>query len=99
MRTLTLVIAPEIPNKETKILKKHYQEALRDPAYTVITNYEVHVATVEYNRDSILVVTAPDLPVPDVTRLQKRIVKARRKKHGLLVVNFELNVQVVSPVC
>jgi len=36
-----LVIAPDVPCTELKALKTHFKEAMKDPEYSLVTNYEV----------------------------------------------------------
>jgi hypothetical protein len=42
-----MVKAPGVPASELKALKAHVEEAIGDPDYTVVTNYEVTVQVVE----------------------------------------------------
>ena len=38
-----LVTAPDVPILELKVLRKHVREALKDPSYTVVVNYDCHI--------------------------------------------------------
>ena len=41
-----LVIAPDIPLAEVRQLRKHLREALKDPNYTVVVNYDCQLDVV-----------------------------------------------------
>ena len=41
-----LVIAPGLPLKEVKALRTHLREALNNPAYTLVVNYECQLDVV-----------------------------------------------------
>ena len=41
-----LVIAPGIPQTEVRLLRKHLREALKDPNYTVVVNYDCQLDVV-----------------------------------------------------
>jgi len=88
---LTFVIAPSIPFSELKALRKHWKEAVKDPRYLLVTNYEMRVDVVKYDpADEQLTVLAPDIPSDEVTALRKRVTKAMKKKEAVVFVNHEV---------
>ena len=96
---ITLIQAPGIPTSEVKPLKKHYREAIKDPAYTVVLNYEARVDLIETPKGSKLFVTAPGLPTSEVKKLAKKVNKARKAskpQDRLVVVNYEVRIDAIS---
>jgi hypothetical protein len=92
MSHFTLIEAPQIPNSEREALQKHWQEAVLDSDYTVITNYEVRVTVIEKHPTDTLVVTADGIPVSEVHELRKRVdaaLAAEKPEDRLVVVNYE----------
>jgi hypothetical protein len=96
----TLVVAPTIPETERKALEKHYREALLDPAYTVILNYEAHVDLVQLPEGSQMIIVAPGIPVNELMKLRTKFEAARdaeAPEDRLVVCNYDVRVDVVNP--
>jgi hypothetical protein len=98
---ITLIQAPSIPTSEVKHLKAHWQEAERDPKYTVVLNYECRIDLVETPADAKVLVTAPGIPTDEVTLLKKQVAnakKATKQEDRLVVVNYECRIDTISTV-
>jgi hypothetical protein len=96
---ITLVQAPEIPESERKTLEAHWREAILDPSYTVVVNYECRANLIVALPGNKLLVTAPGLPTSEVRKLAKKVDKARngkREADRLVVVNHECRIDVVN---
>lgn len=97
---ITLVIAPGIPESERKALEKHYKEAERDPAYTVVLNYEARVDLIEIPAKAKVFVVAPGIPASELMALSKKITKAtkaKKQEDRLVVVNYECRIDTIAP--
>ncbi len=99
-----LVIAPSLPCSELKVLERHFQEAMLDPQYTLVTNYEVRTDLFSFipERDAANVI-APDIPPDEVTALHKKFDRAvkkslRTKKPSYIFVNYEMRVDIGSRI-
>jgi hypothetical protein len=91
-RYLQLVMAPDIPTSEVEALENHWREAIADPSYTVVTNYELRVDEFCWDaKKEFLSVVAPDIPTSALRALKKRIKAAIRSKNGIVVVNYDVN--------
>jgi hypothetical protein len=74
---LVFVIAPDIPTSEVVALECHYAEALNDPRYTVVTNYDVATTKLCWDRKhEFLSINAPGIPVKEVRLLKKKVKRA-----------------------
>lgn len=96
---ITVLIAPEIPTSECKHLKAHWQEAVLDPDYSVVLNYECRVNLVPTPRNAQYLVIAPGIPVSEIEALRKQIDKARKAKKledRIVVCNYEMRLDIVS---
>jgi hypothetical protein len=92
MSHIFLVEAPQIPTSERAELEKHCREALLDPDYTLVTNYEIRITVLERHPNEMLIVTADGLPVSEVLELRKRVdaaLDAEKPEDKLIVVNYE----------
>jgi hypothetical protein len=90
-RYLQLVMAPDIPASEVEALEAHWREAIADPKYTVVTNYELRVDQFCWDaKKEFLSVVAPSIPTPALRALKKRIKAAVRSKNGIVVVNYDV---------
>jgi len=91
IRKLQIVMAPDIPTSEVTALEEHWREAIADPRYTVITNYNLSVNEFEWDaKKEFISVIAPDIPVSEVKLLKKKINKAIRSKDGIVIVNYDV---------
>ena len=97
---VTLVIAPGIPTSERLALEKHVKEAVLDPDYTVILNYEATMEEFVIPEGSKVLIQAPGVPVAEIQDLRERFDKVREAANPedrVLVVNYEVRVDVISP--
>lgn len=92
-RLITFVSAPDIPESDRKALERHWREAMRDPFYSVVTNYDVSVHSVIVGQDQAIVVNAPDIPPSTLKELRKMV--DRKLKNNLIVTNYHVSAQVV----
>jgi hypothetical protein len=98
MSHIFLVEAPQIPTSELKALEKHCREAILDPDYTLVTNYEVRITVIERQPYAMLVVTANGIPTSEVLELRKRIdtaLDAEKPEDRLVVLNYECQIFTV----
>jgi hypothetical protein len=96
---LTLIQAPDIPGSEVTALKAHYQEAIADPSYAVVLNYEARVDLIEAPLGTKLLVTAPGIPVSELKKLRTMVAKARKAtqpKDRLVVVNYYCRIDAIE---
>jgi hypothetical protein len=96
---ITLICAPGIPTSELKALKAHWQEAERDPNYSVVVNYECVVSLIETPKDTKFVIVAPGVPTSEVTALKKQFRQAKRAKKQedrIVVVNYEVRIDGIG---
>ena len=97
---VTLVIAPSIPTTERLALEKHVKEAILDPDYSVIVNYDMQMEEFVIPDGSKVVIVAPDVPVAEIHRLREEFDKVRaaeKPEDRVLVVNYEVRIDVISP--
>lgn len=97
---VTLVIAPNIPTSERIALEKHVKEAVLDPDYSVIVNYEMQMEEFVIPEGSKVVIMAPNVPVSEIVRLREEFDKVRaaeKPEDRVLVCNYEVRIDVVSP--
>jgi hypothetical protein len=97
---VTLVIAPSIPTSERIALEAHVKEAVLDPDYAVILNYEATMEEFVIPEGHKVLIQAPGVPVSEIQDLRKRfdVVRAAEKPEDrVLVVNYEIRVDVISP--
>lgn len=99
-----LVIAPDVPLSELKALKTHFIESMKDPDYTLVTNYEVRTDLFNFapERENANVI-APNIPSSEVFALRKKFDRAvkkslRTKKPSYIFVNYEMRVDVTSRI-
>jgi len=96
---VTLVLAPEIPCSEVSALEKHYQEAIDDPNYSVIVNYDLYTKDAFFNVDEeFVVLTAPGLPLEELRKFRKkfdRAVRLSKKTKGRVYIfaNYDVTVE------
>ena len=98
--TITLVQAPGIPESERKALEQHWKDAVLDPNYNVVLNYECRVALIDVRPGYNVLVQAPGLPTLEIRKLAKTVNKARKAKKlvdRVIVTNYECRIDVVSP--
>lgn len=89
--TLTFIVAPDLPPSELSNLESHWAEALRDPSYTIVTNYELRVDEISISPNDRLFVLAPDIPPKDLAKLNKTIADMRRgKKPPYKALNYNI---------
>ena len=95
-----LVIAPSVPNSVLKDLEAHYGEAMLDPKYTLVTNYEVRTDLFNFapERENATII-APDIPLEETRVLRKKFDRAvkrslRTKKPSYIFVNYEMRVDL-----
>ena len=92
-RTLNFVSAPGIPSVERDALEKHVKDAIDDPDYVIVVNYEVRWDVIEIDAgDKLLATTESGLPTGDVAALQKKL---SDKTTDLIVVNYKAKVHVI----
>lgn len=84
-RTITFVSAPDIPLSEVAALEAHMRQAMRDPEYKVVTNYDVHVQTIELYEGAYLIVRAEDATPAEVIALRRFV-----DNHDLVVRNYKM---------
>jgi hypothetical protein len=95
IRKFTFVVAPGVPLEETRALEAHIHEALADPDYTVITNYEAKVA--DLGPEEFLLLCADSVPCSEVMALRERIDKVKTgEAPAVIVVNYDLDVTAVK---
>jgi hypothetical protein len=97
---VTLVIAPSIPTSERNALEAHVKEAVLDPDYAVILNYEARMEEFTVPQGSKVLIQAPGIPPSEIDNLRKRfdVVRAAEKPEDrVLVVNYEVRIDVISP--
>jgi len=97
--TLTLVQAPDIPESERKALEQHWREAILDPAYTVVLNYDCRVDVIDVRSDYKMLVIAPGIPASEVRKLRRKVDKAlaaKKEVDRLVVVNYECRIDTVA---
>ena len=97
---VTLVIAPSIPTSERFALEKHVKEAILDPDYAVILNYEATMEEFVIPEGSKVLIQAPGVPASEIHDLRERFDKVRaaeKPEDRVLVVNYEVRVDVISP--
>jgi hypothetical protein len=97
---ITLVTAPGIPGSERIALEAHVREAILDPDYTLVLNYEAVLEEVVIPEGSKVLVAAPGIPVSEVQVLRGMFDKARtatEPQDRLVVLNYEVRVEVSSP--
>jgi len=93
---LIFVIAPDIPTSEVTALECHYAEALSDPRYTVVTNYDVAMVNMCWDRKTeFLSINAPGIPTSEVRLLKKKVKRAiqvarKTKRTAYVVTNYNL---------
>ncbi len=93
---IIFVLAPDIPYTEVKALEKHWKEAIGDPSYVVITNYNVYTKQCCFNgATEFLAVTAPNVPFSEVLKLRKRVDRAiakstRQQKPAFIFANYDV---------
>ncbi len=88
IRRVLLVCAPDVPSSETKALEAHILEALADPEYKVIVNYNISVQELLVG-DKTLFISAPDIPPSECMVLRK---KFNDPKVKVIVVNYNVSV-------
>jgi hypothetical protein len=96
---ITLLVAPGIPSSEVKALKKHWQEAERDPDYSVVLNYDCIADMVRTPSKAKFLVVAPGVPVDEVLKLRKdfdKALRAKRQEDRVVVCNYECRVDVLQ---
>jgi len=92
MSHFTLVEAPQIPTSEVAALTEHIREAILNPDYVVITNYEVQFTVVEKLPFNLLIINAPSVPYEEVKALRVRVesaLAAEKPEDKLVVINYE----------
>lgn len=97
---VTLVVAPGIPTSERLALELHVKEAIQDPDYAVILNYEAKMEEFVIPEGSKILIQAPGVPVAEIHDLRARFDKVRameKPEDRVLVVNYEVRVDVISP--
>ena len=97
---VTLVIAPHIPTSERFALEAHVKEAVLDPDYAVILNYEATMEEFVIPEGSKVLIQAPGIPVAEIHELRARFDKVRaaeKPEDRVLVVNYEVRIDVISP--
>jgi hypothetical protein len=97
---VTLVIAPSIPTSERIALEAHVKEAILDPDYAVILNYEATMEEFVIPEGSKVLIQAPGIPVAEIHELRARFDKVRAAENPedrVLVVNYEVRIDVISP--
>ena len=100
---LSQVIAPLIYAALESPLKsfneKHWREAVLDPSYIMVLNYEVSVYNVEVDEGMKMVVTAPGLPLGELAKLRERVneaIAAEKQEDRMVVCNYDCYVSVVE---
>jgi hypothetical protein len=96
---ITIVTAPEITETERQALEKHWREAVLDPSYIMVLNYEVSVYNVEVDEGMKMVVTAPGLPLGELAKLRERVneaIAAEKQEDRMVVCNYDCYVSVVE---
>ena len=97
---VTLVIAPHIPTSERLALEEHVKEAVLDPDYAVILNYEATMEEFVIPEGHKVLIQAPGVPFSEIIELRKRFDKVRaaeKPEDRVLVVNYEVRIDVISP--
>jgi hypothetical protein len=96
--TLTLVQAPGIPEIERKALESHWREAVLDPDYTVVLNYECRVDLIDVRPGYNVLVQAPGIPASEVRKLRSKVnkaLKAKKQVDRVVVLNYECRIDAV----
>jgi hypothetical protein len=93
---IIFVLAPDTPYTEVKALENHWKEAIGDPSYVVVTNYNVYTKQYCFNGASeFLAVTAPDVPISEVLKLRKKVDRAiakstKQQKPAFVFANYDV---------
>ena len=101
MPYITLIIAPDIPESERLALQDHWVEAVHDPDYTLVVNYECYMAQVEIPEDCKVLIVAPGIPLADLDLLRERVAAARAaedEEERVVVCNYECRIDVLEDV-
>jgi hypothetical protein len=96
---ITLVIAPGIPTSERQALEAHVREAVLDPEYTLILNYDAKIEEFVIPEGNKVLIVAPGIPASEVHDLRERFDKVRagvKPEDRVLAVNYEVRVDVIS---
>jgi hypothetical protein len=95
-KLLTFLVAPDVPPTELQALEDHWAEFIRDPDYSIVTNYEFRVDEVLVTPHQRLVVQAPNIPTKEVTKLCKTIDAMRAgKRSPYKALNYDITVFTV----
>jgi hypothetical protein len=97
---VTLVIAPGIPMSERFALEQHVKEAVLDPDYAVILNYEARMDEFTVPEGHKVLIQAPGVPALEIQSLRERFDKVRaaeKPEDRVLVCNYEVRIDVISP--
>lgn len=92
LRKITFVTAPGVPLVEIKALESHWKEAIKDPSYTIVTNYRFGIMEFLVDDSTFLAISATDIPSKEVTTLRKKVQKALRKKNSIVFSNYSIGV-------
>lgn len=87
-RTITFLVAPDIPESELPALEAHYKEVVADPDCSMVVNYDLYITTVFVDPSSRLVAVAPDVPPATLNKLRARI---NDKTQDIIAVNHSLS--------
>jgi hypothetical protein len=90
-RIVTFVIAPDIPAKECKMLRK-----LWDSRSKIVVNYDLIIKMVAIPRGDRLVVTAPDISVTELKVLRAHVKKALTDPDYYIITNYDLSVSTIT---
>jgi hypothetical protein len=93
-RTIHLIVAPDIPACECIALEKHVKEALVDPDYTVVVNYEVRwdILTIE-DGDRLIVTVTDEVTSDNVEALREKL---NDPNTYVAAVNYEVSTTIVN---
>lgn len=96
--SLTVVQAPGIPESERKALEAHWREAVLDPAYTVVLNYDCRVAVIDIRPGYRMLVQAPGVSPSELRKLRQKVEKALKAKKVVdrtVVVNYDCRIDAI----
>jgi hypothetical protein len=91
-RTITFLIAPDVPQTELAALEAHWDEAVADPTYVVVVNYDIRIDQVVIPEGSIVLIVAPGAPVGEIPELRNKIMNPETTR---IAVNYELFVECI----
>jgi hypothetical protein len=91
-RTVTFLVAPDIPKPDLDELEANYKAVVANPELPLVVNFELRVDTVELRNNYRLLVVAPRVPVTDVADLRRRLMDPT---DNIIAVGYEVAVNAI----